>query len=59
VATFVLDGGAGCRVTDAVVVVDVWVVDGEGDAFFDYERVGVAVDCGVYAQAEEVLMVWG
>jgi hypothetical protein len=39
--------------------VDVWVVDGEGDAFFDYERVGVAVDCGVYAQAEEVLMVWG
>ena len=58
-AAFVLDWRAGRRVADAVVVVDVWVVDGERDASFDHERVGVAVDCGVYAQAEEVLMVWG
>ena len=58
-AAFVLNGGAGCCVADAVVVVNVWVVDGERDAFFDHERVGVAVDCWVYAQAEEVLMVWG
>ena len=58
-AAFVLDGGAGCCVADAVIVVNVWVVDGERDAFFDRERVGVAVDCWVYAQTEEVLVVGG
>jgi hypothetical protein len=49
VAAFGLDGGAVCRVADAVIVVHVWVVDGEGHAFFDYERVGVAVNCWVYS----------
>jgi hypothetical protein len=38
--------------------VDSWVVDGEGHTLFDHERVGLAVDCWVYAQAEEVLVVW-
>jgi hypothetical protein len=58
VAAFVLDGGAGGRVADAVIVVDNWVVDGERHTFLDHERVGVAVDRWVYAQAEEVLVVW-
>ena len=55
---FVLDGRAGCRVPDAVVVVHTRVIDGERHAFFDHERVGVAVDRWVYAQAEDVLVVW-
>jgi hypothetical protein len=39
--------------------VHTWVVDGERRAFFDYDRVGVAVDRRIYAQAEEMLVVWG
>jgi hypothetical protein len=45
-------------VPDAVVVVHTRVIEGERHAFFDHERVGVAVDRWIYTQAEEVLVVW-
>jgi hypothetical protein len=58
VPTFVLDGRTGSRVADAVVVVHFWVVNGEWYTFLDHERVGVAVDCWIYAQAEQMLVIW-
>lgn len=58
VAAFAGDGGRGGGVADAERIVDAGVVDGEGVRFFDEEGVGVAVEGGVDAQAEEVLVVW-
>lgn len=56
-ANFVLDYPAGSRIAHAVGVVYFRVVDGEGVGFLHDQTVGVPVERGVDAQAEEVLVV--